>query len=199
MIFKDSTKIESYYFPFNWGVDYTDNTSLTEFDLINNNKNDFYSIEQHKVNRFGLYGHGMKFYCNKDGSFILEGQHIEIEYHLDDKIYPLTISFNQKDYISYKQKEMWYDKNLSLQEDEIVSIDFGYKTLITYDNTQFFFQPIVSLPINQTEGKVSINVKMTSNLDLNGKLVFKNNGKIMDTFDYPLKRNYSSKKTWIVK
>lgn len=200
MIFKDSTQYDSYHFPFNWGAEYYDSTYLTEFDLDTNEKNDFYSISQNKVSRFGLFGCGLKLYYNNDGSFNLAGQRIEIEYHIDDKIFPLTTSFEKKDCITYKQKEMWYQKDLQLQSAHLVSIDFGYKTLINYDGIQFFFQPIVKaiLPNHQEDGRVEIEIKMTSNMDMQGDLIIKNKGCIVEKVECPLLRNHSSTFNWRV-
>lgn len=199
MIFKHSINYDAYYFPFNWGAEYVDGTYLTEFDLHNHEKNDFYDIDQPNLNRFGLFGCGMKFYYNMDGSFNLAGQHIEIEYHLEDKIYYLTTAFEKKDCITYKQNELVFNPDINLQFDEMISIDFGYKTLLNYDGTQFFFQPIVKLPVNKEDGKVEIEVKITSNLDLDGQIVFKNKGKIMDSSDCPLIRNHSTTVNWTVR
>lgn len=198
MIFKDSTKFDSYYFPFNWGAEYTKGEYLTEFDLETKEKNDFYDIQQNRLIRFGLYGCGLKFFYNQDGSFNLAGQHITIEYHLGEEIFDLTSSQMKKDCIAYKQKEMMFHPDLSLQADELVSIDFGYKTLLNFNGKQIFFKPIVKLPVNQAEGKVQIEVTMTSNLDLDGKLVFKNRGMIMDSGETPLRQNKSTTVNWIV-
>jgi hypothetical protein len=198
MIFKDSTQYDSYYFPFNWGAEYFDGTYLTEFDLQNYTKNDFYSIEQNKINRFGVYGCGMKFYYNVDGSFNLNGQRIEVELHLNDKIYNLTSSSSQKDCITYKNKQMWFHSDFSVQSDEMVSIDFGYKTLLNYDGIQFFFQPIVKLPVNQERGKVEIEMKITSNIEGIGKIVIKNKHGAVDSEECPLELNRSTVIDWIV-
>lgn len=200
MIFKDSKKFEAYYFPFNWGAEYFDGTYLTEFDLSTNKKNDFYSIQQEKLLRFGLYGAGMKMFYNQDGSFNLAGQHIEIEYHTKERVYPLTINFETKDCITYKYKEKDFDRNFTVQDDRLVSIDFGYKTLLNYDGIQFFFQPVVRamLPTKTENGRVQIEVKMTSNQDMNGQIVFKNKGVIINQGNCPLIINKSTTVDWVV-
>lgn len=198
MLFKDGKNYNAHYFPFNWGAEYLDGTFLTEFDLETNNKNDFYSIQQNKITRFGLFGCGMKLYYNIDGSFILNGQRIEIEYHTDDQIYYLTSTSSSKDCITYKRKQIDFHPNPQYQFDELISIDFGYKTLLNYNGTQFYFQPIVTIPMNQDNGRVEIEIKMTPNKDLNGQLVFKNKGKIIDQADCPLVRNHNTIINWIV-
>lgn len=198
MIFKDSTQFDAYYFPFNWGAEYPRGKYLTEFDLNTNEKNDFYSIQQDQLIRFGLYGCGMKFFYNQDGSFNLAGQHITLEYHLEDEVFNLTAQSTKKDCITYKQKEMLFNPDLSLQGDELISIDFGYKTLLNFNGKQIFFKPIVKLPVNKAEGKVEIDISMTSNLDLDGKLVFKNKDIIIDAEETPLRKNKTTTVNWTV-
>ena len=198
-IFNNTTLPPVHDYLFNWGVDYSNNTSQTEFDQNTRQKNDFYSIQQDRILRFGLFGQNMKFFYESDGAFNLNGRRIEIEYHLSDdsKIYNLTTNFSQKDCITYKQAHSNYSPNVEHQKAQIDSINFGYKTLIELeDGLQFYFQPVVSLPMNDN---VNIEVKLTSNKELDGKIVFKSKGEIKDVFDNPLKRNYANITTWIVK
>lgn len=200
MIFKDGKDYEAYHFPFNWGAEYFNGEYLTEFDLNTNDKNDFYSIQQHKLNRFGLFGAGLKMFYNIDGSFNIAGQQIEIEYHLDGTVYNLTSNSASKDCITYKKKSIDFHPEIEYQYEKLVSIDFGYKTLLNYDGIQFYFQPIVvvGMPTEHEDGRIEIEIKMTSNKDLNGQLVFKNKGKIMDKEDCPLVRNHKTTVNWII-
>lgn len=200
MIFKDGKDYEAYYFPFNWGAEYLNGEFLTEFDFNTNEKNDFYSIQQHKLNRFGLFGCGLKLFYNLDGSFNINGQTIELEYHLDGQVYNLTSSSARKDCITYKKKSIDFHPDINQQYEELISIDFGYKTLLNYDGTQFYFQPIVSIPMpTETEdGKIKIEIKMTSNYDLNGQLVVRSKGRIVNKVDCPLVRNHKTTIDWTV-
>ena len=196
MIFASNDKIQAVEYPLNWGVDYKDGRYLKEFD--ENGQNDYYSIETDKINRFGLYGLGFKMFYQYDGSFMLEGQLIQIEYHTDEgEIFDLTSSFNKKDCITYKEASVPF-KRVGVQKPTIEGICFGYKTIFEKNDTQFYFKPIVNVPLLNNE-KVFMRVQLTSNKDLKGKLVFKNKYKVVDEFEGNLKRNYAAVIDWTVK
>lgn len=195
MIFYDSKPIESFHLPFNWGADYNDNTYITEFDLNTKEKNDFYSIEQNKIVRFGLFGCGMKMFYDRDGGININGKRIDIEYHTDNEIFLLTCQDSQKDCITYKQAYIKPDRSKSVQDTKIESINFGYKTLLNINETQFYFQPIVSIPM---EGVAEIDIKLTSNKNLDGKLVFRGDKGIIDIFEAPLQINHAGTMRWTI-
>lgn len=196
MIFLGNEKLETKELPFNWAVDYNDGTSLKEY-TDSGEKLDYYAISKDNIARFGLFGQGMKLFYQNDGSFNLNGQHIEIEYHVDGNVYNLTCNFEKKDCITYKQMGLT-PRGRGTQNPDLESICFGYKSLITNDNTQFYFKPIVMLPM-MYENKVKYEISMTSNKDLKGKLVFKNKAKVVDELDFELRKNYTSTKYWYVK
>lgn len=197
MIFSQSQVPNAIDIPFNWVADYFDGTYLSEYNFANHVKNDFYSINQNNTIRFGLFGQRMKFYFeNIDGSFSLNGRRLDVAYEVDGKTYLLTNNTNKKDFITYKQAYTEFNKRSGLQRSNIESVNFGYKTLYKRDDTEFFFQPVVSLPFN---ANAYIEVKLTSNKSLNGEIVFIYRGKEAERFHAPLEANVSGQINWTVK
>ena len=198
MIFADSRNIQAISLPFNWNADYADGKNYAEYDLLTHKKNDFYLIQKNQVIRFGLFGQGMKFFFEmSDGSFYLHGRRIEIEYINDDgKTFSLTTNFTNKDLITYKEAFTDYNNTQGVQKSNLKSINFGYKTIYQKDDVQLYFQPIVSLPFSES---AFIEVKLTSNKDLNGHLVFKSRGVEVERFYAPLEANISGQMNWTIK
>jgi len=198
MIFADSRNIQSISLPFNWNADYADGKNYAEYDLLTHKKNDFYLIQKNQVIRFGLFGQGMKFFFEmSDGSFYLHGRRIEIEYINDDgKTFSLTTNFTNKDLITYKEAFTDYNNTQGVQKSNLKSINFGYKTIYQKDDVQLYFQPIVSLPFSES---AFIEVKLTSNKDLNGHLVFKSRGVEVERFYASLEANISGQMNWTIK
>ncbi|MED4552855.1 hypothetical protein P9305_08985 [Lysinibacillus capsici] len=198
MIFADSRNIQAISLPFNWNADYADGKNYAEYDLLTHKKNDFYLIQKNQVIRFGLFGQGMKFFFEmSDGSFYLHGRRIEIEYINDDgKTFSLTTNFANKDLITYKEAFTDYNNTQGVQKSNLKSINFGYKTIYQKDDVLLFFQPIVSLPFSES---AFIEVKLTSNKDLYGHLVFKSRGVEVERFYAPLEANISGQMNWTIK
>lgn len=193
MKFGNTKEYKVLSYPFNWLAQYNDDTYLVEFE--NGKKNDFYSIEQYKLDRFGLIGQGMEFYYSEDGRLCLNGRPIEIFYKLDGIEYELT-SNKERDCISYKQAYSMFTGRNGKGLSGIESIHFGYKTIIDFDDIQFYFSPIVALPM---KGKVFIEVKLTSNKPVNGELIFKSNGVEIERNSVSLELNKKDIIHWIVK
>ncbi|KOY83017.1 hypothetical protein I6G82_11430 [Lysinibacillus macroides] len=198
MIFADSRNIQAVSIPFNWNADYADGKNYAEYDLLTHKKNDFYLIQKNQVIRFGLFGQGMKFFFEmSDGSFNLNGRRIEVEYiDEENRTYHLTTNFAHKDLITYKEAYSDYNNMQGIQQSNLKSINFGYKTIYQKDNIQLFFQPIISLPFNKS---AFIEVKLTSNKDLNGYLIFKSKGLEVERFYAPLEANKAGQLNWTIK
>lgn len=197
MIFNNMIGANAIDIPFNWCAEYVDGTMYTEYDLKTHKKNDFYLIQQNKVLRFGLFGQNMKFFFEYDGVFNLQGRRVEIEYHTENgEVFYLTNNYNQKDLITYKQAYTDWSNTQGVQRSNIESINFGYKTILAKDDVEIFFQPIVSLPMNQS---VFIEVKLTSNKDLKGHLVFKVRGQEVERYEAPLEAYKAGQMNWTVK
>ncbi|MGE8038008.1 hypothetical protein [Lysinibacillus sp. NPDC093692] len=186
MLFTNSENFQAISIPFNWNADYANGKNYAEYDLLTHKSNDFYLIQKNQVIRFGLFGQGMKlFFEMSDGSFNINGRRIEIEY-IDDEVgktYHLTTNFENKDLITYKEAYADYSNVQGIQQSNIKSINFGYKTTYTKEDTQLFFQPVVSIPFDES---AFIEVKLTSNKSMNGHLVFKSSEIEIERFYGPL-------------
>lgn len=198
MIFADSRNIQAISIPFNWNADYANGKNYAEYDLLTHKKNDFYLIQKNQVVRFGLFGQGMRlFFEMSDGSFNLNGKRVEIEYHAENEdIFHLTTNFASKDLITYKEAYADYNNVQGTQQSNLKSINFGYKTTYQKEDIQLFFQPIIALPFNES---AFIEVKLTSNKDLNGYLVFKSRGLEVERFYAPLEANKAGQLNWTIK
>ncbi|MFJ7918083.1 MULTISPECIES: hypothetical protein [unclassified Lysinibacillus] len=122
---------------------------------------------------------------------------IEVEYiDKNGKTYHLTTNFENKDLITYKEAYADYSNVQGVQRSNIKSINFGYKTIYKKDDVQLFFQPVVSLPFSDS---AFIEVKLTSNKDMNGYLVFKSRGIEVERFYAPLEANRAGQINWVIK
>ena len=200
MLFTNAGSTQAIGIPFNWNAEYANGKDYAEFDLLTHKQNDFYLIQRNQVIRFGLFGQGMKlFFEMSDGSFNLNGRRIEIEY-IDEnsEVYHLTTNFADKDLITYKEAYADYNNVQGIQQSSIKSINFGYKTKYEKEEVQLFFQPIVSLPLENGESPF-IEIKMTSNKPMNGHLVLKSRGIEIERFSAPLEVNRAGQINWTIK
>lgn len=193
MKFGNTKNYKATMYPFNWLAEYNDGTYLCEFD--NNEKSDFYSIEQYKLNKFGLIGHSNEFHYDEKGKLFLNNRPIEIFYKLNGVEYNLTSNEN-RDCITYKQAFSMFTGKNGDGFSGIESIHFGYKTIVEFQDIQFYFSPIVNLPM---QGKVSIDVKLTTNKPIDGELIFKSNGYFIEKNKVSLEVNKKNIIHWIVK
>lgn len=199
MIFNQPQTPRAIKVPFNWAADYFDGNSLTEYELSNHKANSFYSIKQNETLRFGLFGNNMKFYLDTtDGHFHLNGRRVDITYiDNDNNEYNLTNNQkNNKRLITYKQAYTNFNQNEIIQETNIESINFGYKTKYKKNKTHLFFQPIVCLPFGKS---AYMEVNLTSSRELEGELVFYISGRERERFFAPLKANITGRMNWTIK
>lgn len=205
MLFGTSNNLQAVDIPYNWNADYNNGENVTEYDLDNNKRN-FYAIDTSKVSRFGLFGQNKKYYFEMtDGSFILDRKRLDIEYHLKDgRIIGLTSNFEKKDLITYK--EAYTDLNIrkqGVQKSNLKSINFGYKTKIfnkdfnkssEKDNSlELFFQPVISLDLS---GRHFMELKMSSNIEIDGDIVFKLKGQEFERFNVLIEENKTFQISW---
>lgn len=172
---------------FIWMVDYLDGTHLSEFDLDTKAENSFYDINQDNWARFGLLGHGMKFYFERDGVFYLNGTAFEVKYVDEEgKEYALTGLKNQpRDLISFKDAE----SALLLQggsKTRINKFNVGYKANLLIHGVGIKFQAICMIPFNEP---VYMNLRMVADQTLNGKFIVKKNNKVVAEMEAPLTKN----------
>lgn len=198
MLFTDSRNVQAISIPFNWNADYANGKNYAEYDLLTHKKNDFYLVQKNQVVRFGLFGQGMKFFFEmSDGSFYLHDRKIEIEYEDENgKTYHLTTNFANKDLITYKEAFTDFNNVQGVQRSNIKSINFGYKTIYQKNDVQFFFQPVVSLAFSES---AFIEVKLTSNKNMNGHIIFKSRGIEAERFYAPLEANRAGQINWTIK
>lgn len=197
MIFENSSIPQAINIPYNWLADYYDGTSLSEYDLANHTPNDFYSIKQNETIRFGLFGQSMKFFFEiSDGSFMLNGKRLDIGYEVDGKLYMLTNNYNKKDFITYKEAFADFNEKQGDQKTQIQSINFGYKTNYENDGFNVNFQPVVSLPLGAS---AFIEIKLTTDISVNGDLVFFTRGRESERFHAPLEKGVSGQINWTIK
>lgn len=199
MIFTNQEKVEPIEVPLNWHAEYTDGTSISEYDVVTKQKNDFYSIDQDHIARFGLFGVGQKYFFEmSDGAFNLGGKRITVEYHTKDgKIIRLTSNANKKDLITFKQAYANFSNVQGVQRSFIESFNFGYKTALEKESYKLHFQPVVVLP--NSKELPFIQVRITSDKDLEGELVFKRGRNIVDRFNAPIAANHTGQLNWTIK
>lgn len=204
MILGDKTKIHS---PVNhqeyvWVAEYFDGTHITEYDFSTNKPNGFNSINKNKVIRFGLIGNSSQVYFDVgNGVFTVNNHRITVSYKTAEKEYPLTgraLIYN--DLITYKDAVS--DTNVMSRKrrgsflTKIVQYNVGYKKVMELHDALINFQCVFSIP---TEESAFLAIKITSNQDLDGSLVVRRNGKIVDEIYAPLKAKHTGILNWTIK
>ena len=180
----------------NWIAFYEDGKILKEF---NNkyDKNDFYAIQQDDVELFGLYGKGNSYYFEKNGKLILNRKLLKIDYENNGKIYKLTENNFPKDLITFKKAYVEYDRQNGTKEEVSDGIALGYKYKYERDDLEMFVQIIVHIPFS-SRGDTYVEVKLTPNQNLNGRLVMSNEIKRVKEIDAPVLQGYAGQVNWVV-
>lgn len=186
---------------FQFLANYYDGNYLSEFDFINNEENSFYSVKRDKLIKFGLIGNGIHLYFESDGIFNLASKSIEISYLENGKEYSLSSrreSYN--DIIYFKDAEAYANPNGSMVRtsalgSSITQYNFGYKASFMDNGVSFNFKAICKIPYNQP---VMLNFRLVSDRDMNGILLIKKNGKIVDEIDAPLESGIGGEIDWQV-
>lgn len=184
---------------FIWVADYWDSTSLLEYDTRNNKHNEFASIEKNKLLAFGYIGEGTQIYFDvANGIFNVNGYRFMISYKTEEEEYPLTgRTFLYNDIIQYKNASS--DANLLLREEygrfdsQIEQYNIGYKKEMLLEGVNINFQCICSIPLRNT---TFFQIKITSNKDLDGKIIIRCNGIVSEEIHAPLKANMSGNIHW---
>ncbi|EHS58183.1 hypothetical protein [Paenibacillus sp. Aloe-11] len=190
---------------FIWLGEYTDGTHLSEYDFDTQDENSFYKLQKDKLIRFGLIGHGQKFYFERDGIFKLAGRMVELIYSTPDRDYNLTGNIFQSysDVISYKDAEAIGLPNYSpaalgekgIMGNTITQFNFGYKTELVVHGVQFHLKAICKIPFH---APVHMALRVVSDTELDGKLQIKVNGFVTKEFQAPLKPNIGGELNWLV-
>src|SRR6185312_17545008 len=137
---------------FIWLAEYRDGAHLAEFDFVTQEENSFYDIERNRLHRFGLVGHGHKFYFEQDGLFHINGREYQVTYKVGDIEYLLSGSPQNpyNDIITYKDAEAVGLANFNLQGGDLASritqFNVGYKTTIIEEDVTFSFKMLCKVP-----------------------------------------------------
>ncbi|KAF6565474.1 hypothetical protein G9G63_09970 [Paenibacillus sp. EKM202P] len=182
-----------------WVADYWDNTFLSEYDTQINQYNNFYSINKEKLLTFGYIGEGSQVYFDvANGIFNVNGHRFMISYATEENEYPLTgRTYLYNDIIQYKDASS--NANLLTREEygkfdsRIEQYNIGYKKEMLLLDANINFQCICSMPLR---GITYFQIKITSNKDLDGKLIIRCNGIVSEEIHAPLKANMSGNIHW---
>jgi hypothetical protein len=187
---------------FIWVADYYDGTYLSEFDFTTFKSNNFYGINKEKLIRFGLIGQGTQFYFDVgNGVFTLDKHRISVSYRTKDNEYPLTgrtLVYN--DIITYKNAVA--DANIFNRSEKselksfITQYSIGYKKRMDLSGANINFYCLFCLPYRDS---MHMKIKISSDIDLDGYLVFRRNGKIVDEVYSPLLEKRTGMIDWNIK
>lgn len=182
---------------FMWVADYADGSHLAEFE--NNKESSFYAINKNNLIYFGIVGCGHKMYFDvMSGTFEISGRKIELEYiDENDNIYKITgsnVLYN--DILQFKEAESnfnptdIYNRKVNTN---ILQFNFGYKQKLNFENTNINAKIICKIPYNSP---VYLEITLTSSKQLNGKLIIKRNGNIIDAINAPLHEGMKGTINW---
>lgn len=184
---------------FIWVAEYSDGTYLSEYDFLTKNENSFYSIRKQDAIRFGLFGHGYKFYYETFGGyFIIPVGIIDLVYKVKDKEYDLTrqnIFYN--DLITYKKAESTFNPSGfgHISGSNIVEYVFGYKQKLSFDDIDLNLKVLFKIPFGMP---MYFTVRLVANREVEGKLQIKRDGIVAEEIDAPLSKDIGGEYNWVV-
>lgn len=153
--------------PLNWRVEYKDGSAMNEYEDCDN-KNDFYSIKQDEVARFGLFNSQTKmFYENNTGTFILDGKRLEVLYEFEDgRRILLTAADDSRRIITYKDAYVNVsDRHEGTAIGSVSAVTFGYNSKVD----DMYLKFIIKQGIEYDER--SLLIRIVSDEKMNGKLI----------------------------
>ncbi|MDQ0176216.1 hypothetical protein [Bacillus chungangensis] len=189
---------------FIWVAEYPDGTYLSEFDFETKQENSFYEIKRNQVFRFGLIGHGVNIYFERDGVLNVAGRRLFISYLHDGKELPLNGSFKfnvkDNDLITYKDAHAaglvsGYETRGGMSS-TIVQYNIGYKVNLQHDGIHFHFKPIIKIPLNQP---MMLSMRLVADEKLDGQLMIRSNGQTVFKAQAPLEPNIGGELNWIIR
>ncbi|MCM3289897.1 hypothetical protein M3661_07110 [Paenibacillus sp. MER 180] len=188
---------------FIWVAEYYDNTHLSEYNFDNKRANSFYHINKNKLIRFGLIGEGSQIYFDVgNGVFTLNEHRLSLSYVTSNQEYPLTgRTFLYNDIITYKNavsdaKLFYAGSHDGRFSSTITQFNVGYKKKMQLHNANIDYQCILSIPYEEA---AFFQIKITSDIDLDGKLVIRRNGRVADEIAAPLKAKHAGMMNWTIK
>lgn len=190
---------------FVWLAEYQDNEYLSEYDFIADEEgvkkeHAFQEIEKERLVRFGLVGHGNKMFFEANGGiFKINGAMYEVLYKEGEQEFYLT-GQNQcyNDIIQYKEAEVLFnpfDPNAE-QFKRVAQYNFGYKTELAVHDVNFNFKAICGIPM---DGQPFINFWLVSSRELNGRLIMKRNGQVIEEIEAQMEPNKGYELKWYLK
>lgn len=182
-----------------WIAEYYDGTHLAEYDLVNRKTNEFYDIDRNKLIRFGFIGSGSQAYFDvANGIFDLNRNRIMVSYIADEIEYPLTgraIIYN--DIIQFKDAiadvKPAKHKAGGRMSSTITTHAIGYKKEMDLAGVNIHFQNVLHLPLDE---QTFMQIRISADKDLDGRLVFRVNGLIANEIYAPLKANSAGIVNW---
>jgi len=187
---------------FIWVAEYYDGTHIAEYDFTTKAHHNFYAIDKNKVIRFGLVGEGNQIYFDVgNGVFTLNNHRITVSYEAGGIEYPLTgraIVYN--DLITYKDaiaETAPYHKGQGAFSEKVLQYNVGYKKEMELLDVNIHFQSIFTVPMY--DAGAFMQIKISANKDLDGKLIFRRNGNIVDQIYAPLKAFKTGQVNWSIK
>ncbi len=181
---------------FMWVAEYLNGGNLLEFNE-DCSENSFYSIDKKQLNKFGLVGRGHKmFFDATNGIFNISGRTVEFEYVDGNKTYNLTnASESYNNIVQFKTAESTFDPfSLNgVMNSSISQFNFGYKQKLVFDDLELNFKVICKVPYDRP---VYLEISLTTNKTLNGKLLMKRNGEILDSINAPIDEHTKGTLNW---
>ncbi|WP_230193262.1 hypothetical protein [Paenibacillus sp. CECT 9249] len=187
---------------FIWIAEYYDNTFLSEYDFQTKRKNDFYAIDKNRLTKFGLIGEGSQvFFEVGNGIFDINGHRLMLTYQSDHKEYPLTgraLVYN--DIITYKlaasDAKLFMRHNNGRFTDTVLAYNVGYKKKMRLLDANIDYQCILAIPFDDA---AYLQIKITSDQNMDGKILIRRNGLIVDEIHAPLKAGHSGQVNWVIR
>jgi hypothetical protein len=181
-----------------WVAEYFDGNHLTEFNR-NGAESSFYAINKKQLMRYGLVGCGHKmFFDTATGIFNISGRTLELEYIDQNNVkYDLTganVIYN--DILQFKEAESTFNpaaSNGGIMKTTVQQFNFGYKQKLNLNGVNFNLKVICKVPYNRP---VYLEITLTSDMSLNGRLVIKRNNKIIDAISAPLTEGMKGTLNW---
>ena len=186
---------------FIWVAEYYDGNYLCEYNLNDKKSNDYYSIDRTKLVKFGLIGMGSQMYFDvANGIFNINNNRIQVSYVVNKEEYPLTgRTFLYNDIIQYK--EAYGDMRLSptstggALKNNIASQSVGYKKSMFLVDANIHFKNILHIPQDKNVAPY-LEIKISSDKDMDGQLVFRVNGMIANKVHAPLVKDKAGVYNW---
>lgn len=187
-------------YPLIWLAVNRDETILKEIESKDEKileRRSFYDIQQNNVRVFGIYGNGYNFYFDKaNGNLYINNTMYSVSYQVDGLEFNLSDNINHKDLIAYKEGHTNRDEDRVEQEVILDGVSVGYKTKYRMIDNWVDVQFIMNASLS---GASSLEVKITSEKDLDGKLSFKRENVTVEEFEAPIQAHHSGIMNWEIK